>query len=204
MKIAVVGTVDQEYTTAWHYASAFEQLSHDVERRRRARVTDWTDIEVDGVHAELLVGRIAGLERVVETVADHLFSDDGDWVASAHPLRPRERVHWLRSGTHGPEAHDSEAYPPWEPLWDVAFVGSVPGAHPEWATQRTELVARLRSWYGERFLHFGRGGVGLVDDSGNFRAELHGHWLNRFLRSVPVIVGDSDLVSRDGLYWSDR
>ena len=200
MHITVIGTVNQDYTTAWHYAAAFEQLGLGVERVPTDR--SWTGIEVDGLYSELRVGRVAEISVRVG-IDDHVFSDDGDWAADPGPL-PRDRVHWLRSGTHGPEAHDSEAYPPWVPQWDVAFVGSAPGAHPEWAAQRAALVEHLREWFGERFLHFGPGGVGLTDDSQNYHTEIRGHWLNRLYRSVPIVVGDSTLVDRDGRYWSDR
>jgi hypothetical protein len=48
----------------------------------------------------------------------------------------------------------------------------------------------------------------MLDDSGNLWGyddrPLRGHWLNRALRSIPVVVGDSLFHDPDLPYWSER
>lgn len=125
---------------------------------------------------------------------DVLFSTDDtpEWEAAGI------RHHWLPPGVFGPECYDAAPEPDLWP-YDVAFVGSAPDInggnyHPEWG-HRAELVARLRDWYGARFVHVGNGGD---------RPGLRGHDLNVCYASVPVIVGDSCFVQADRPYWSDR
>ncbi len=208
MRITVVGSTDVPYTTAWHYAEAFAKLGHEVERAA-TRDQEFAGLHFDdGTHdvevALVRVGRIIGDSFVIP---EHVpfFTDDGVWAAQ-HPTIGNAQVHYLRSGCHGPEAHDSEPYPPWQGRWDVAFIGSSPG-HPEWP-QRVELIAHLREWFGDRFIHVGPGGEQVEDDSkllwGYEDRPLRGHWLNRFLRSVPIVVGDSVLHDRAQPYWSER
>lgn len=133
-------------------------------------------------------------------VAD-VFTADGDHDEDF--ARDGVNHHFLRPGVLAEEAHDSEAYPPWVGRWDVAFVGSS-GYHPEWP-HRPELVNWLRNTYGDRFIHIGPGSSQTVtDDGGRELDRLRGHWLNRFYASVPVTVGDSCLLRRDGRYTSDR
>lgn len=130
-----------------------------------------------------------------------VMTPDGDHVEEFK--RDGVNHHFVRPGVLAEEAHDSESYPPWEGRWDVAFIGSS-GYHPEWP-HRPQLVAWLRENYGERFIHIGPGTDQFVtDDQGNDLDRLRGHWLNRFLASVPVTVGDSCLLRRDGFYTSDR
>lgn len=198
--ITIIGRVHEDYTTAWHYATALEHLGRDVQRMIWTH--DDTVIVVDGKRVGVEVGRRAGLaERPIPDATDVFFTDDGVW-AREHPQYGATDVRYLRAGCHGPEAHDSEAYPPWEPLWDVAFVGSSPG-HPEWP-HRAELVAHLREWFGDRFLHLGPGGQTVEDDSLNHHASLRGHWLNRLYRSVPLVIGDSLFHDPLEPYWSER
>lgn len=196
MNVTVIGTTDVDYTTAWHYAAALENLGYEVQRL--AVRYPWVEVlSVRGI-AAVHVGRLAGLPRLPMPPAKVLFTDDGVWAAA-------NGAHYLRSGCHGPEAHDSEPYPPWEPRWDVCFVGSSPG-HPEWP-HRAELIAHLRDWFGERFLHVGPGGVAIEDDSRKFWGQdipLRGHWLNRTLRSVPITIGDSVFHDPNLPYWSER
>lgn len=211
MKVTVIGTTDLDYTTAWHYAAAFEKLGHEVDRvveptRRVPR------LEIAGVMGAVHVGRLHGLmwgELVLDWALRQpgrldFFVDDGVWAAQNPTIGPTT-VHYLRSGCHGPEAHDSEPYPPWQPRWDVAFIGSSPG-HREWP-HRAELVFHLREWFGDRFIHVGPGGHEIVDDSQRrwgIERPLRGHWLNRLLRSVPVTIGDSVLLERRQPYFSER
>ncbi len=208
MRITVVGSTDVPYTTAWHYAEAFAKLGHEVERAA-TRDQEFAGLHFDdGTHdvevALVRVGRIIGDSFVIP---EHVpfFTDDGVWAAQ-HPTIGNAQVHYLRSGCHGPEAHDSEPYPPWQGRWDVAFIGSSPG-HPEWP-HRVELIDHLREWFGDRFIHVGPGGEQVEDDSkllwGYEDRPLRGHWLNRFMRSVPIIVGDSVLHDAAQPYWSER
>lgn len=177
-------------------------------------VAVWRECERRGVvTAAVHLDRWWGLSREPEVDSQamfamaHVFTADGD----AHDwfLERGVNHHWLPPAVRGSEAHDSEPYPPWQPLWDVAFVGSAPtpaGGHyhdEEWPHRR-ELVAWLRARFGDRFVHIGNGGDVIVDDSMNERTTLRGHWLNRLLRSAPLVVGDSCLVRREGRYWSDR
>lgn len=83
---------------------------------------------------------------------------------------------------------------------DVAFVGSWNGyGHPEWEPMRTELISRMRGWYGERFRTWPEPG----------HQAIRGAMLNDLYASVKVIVGDSCLApAKDGQritrYVSDR
>lgn len=204
MKITVVGTTDVDYTTAWHYAAAFEKLGHEVERGQDASET-YIRLP-DALWAQVEIGRRWGVPPRRPVRAEHLFTDDGVWAAANPVIDYATEVHYLRSGCHGPEAHDSEPYPPWEPMWDVAFIGSSPG-HSEWP-HRVELIAHLREWFGDRFIHVGPGGDQVEDDSkllwGYADRPLRGHWLNRALRSVGVVVGDTVLHDEDAPHHSER
>jgi hypothetical protein len=199
VNVTVIGTADEPYTLAWHYAAAFEHLGLEVERHAQGPAGDrGVIVNLGGnLNYRVDVGRRSGLPIPLPPLEIiPCFTDDGV-LAAEH-----ENAHYLRAGCHGPEAHDSEPYPPWEPLWDVAFVGTSPG-HPEWP-HRAELVAHLRDWYGHRFLHLGPGGQTVTDDSQNVRADLRGHWLNRLYRSVPIVVSDSLFHDPDLPYWSER
>lgn len=132
---------------------------------------------------------------------EHVFTADGDHQAEFE--RDGVNHHFLRPGVRTEHAHDSEAYPPWVGQWDVAFIGSS-GYHPE-HSHRGEMVAQLREWYGPRFLHIGPGTSDSVTlDTGEVVDRLRGHNLNRLYSSIPVTVGDSCLLTRNGYYTSDR
>lgn len=155
-------------------------------------------LEADGVRtAAVHLDTWKGLDREAEVVTQSMFrvqdffTVDGD----AADLWERAGVHWhyLPAGVVEDEAIDTEPFDRTECPWDVAFVGSR-GYHHEWS-HRPELVDWLRSRYGDRFVHVGDGDLPTkrgVDD------------LNRFYRTVPVIVGDSLGAELGSRYWSDR
>lgn len=156
------------------------------------------DLEADGVKtAAVHLDTWNGLDREAEVVTQSMFrvadffTVDGD----AALLWDRAGVRWhhLHAGVVEDEAFDAEPFGRGECPWDVAFVGSR-GYHQEWP-HRPELVDWLRARYGERFVHVGDG------DLPTMRGVER---LNRFYRSVPVVVGDSLGANRESLYWSDR
>lgn len=75
--------------------------------------------------------------------------------------------------------------------YDVAFIGSTTGYHPE-HTHRHDMLEQLRRRYGRRF----------VEVPGNGPA-IRGDELADIYATIPVIIGDSCLVGLDA-YWSDR
>lgn len=76
---------------------------------------------------------------------------------------------------------------------EIVFVGSSI-YHKEWP-YREELVRWLHMTYGERFAHYGNGGL----------PNIRGHELNTLYRSARVVVGDSLCLGyKHTDYWSDR
>jgi hypothetical protein len=163
----------------------------------------WREVEaMDCTTAAVHLDRWQGLMREHEVASQamfrmqYVFTADGD--AEEMYRAAGVNHHWLRPGVFEPECYDAERDPSLE-SYDVAFVGSAPtkrggNYHPEWG-HRAEMVAHLRDWYGDRFLHIGNGGD---------RSTVRGDALNRAYATISVIVGDSCLVTRGGRYWSDR
>jgi len=117
----------------------------------------------------------------------HVFTPDG----SHDHLWKRDGVnhHWLPPGVGARWCYDATPMPS---QYLVGFAGS-DRYHVEWP-HRGELLAHLRDWYGDRFVHLG----------GTSTPRVNGEDLNRWYRSVPVWVGDSCLTAPDFRYWSDR
>lgn len=165
--------------------------------------------EAGAVTAAVHLDRWLGLNREREVLEQpmfrmqHVFTADGD--AQQMYRDAGINHHWLSPGVYEGECYDADPDSEWAGRWDVAFVGSAPDRgqgnyHEEWP-HRGELVAQLRTVYGDRFVHVGNGG----DLANNHdRPNLRGDDLNRFYASVPIIVGDSIFARRDALYWSDR
>lgn len=182
------------YTRTWGH----------LPRRESTRL--WRKLEAEGVRtAAVHLDRWAGLarEHEVDTQAmftmGTVFTADGDAQQMYEERGVNHR--WLPPGVFAPECYDADPGADRDPLhpFDVAFVGSAPTSrggnyHDEWPHRRM-LVEKLRDWYGDRFVHVGNGGDLYT---------MRGAELNRFYASVPVIVGDSCLVTREGRYWSDR
>lgn len=184
------------YTRTWGLPPESEQL--------------WRDVEQAGcITAAVHLDRWMGLGREHEVREQtmfrmgHVFTADGD----AGPMYEAAGVnhHWLRAGVYKPECYDSDQV---DARWvgkRVAFVGSAPterggNYHDEWPHRRI-LVEQLRDWYGDAFVHIGNGGDYTAPDG---HQTLRGDDLNRFYRTVPVIVGDSCFAERGTYYWSDR
>lgn len=120
---------------------------------------------------------------------EHFFTVDrlqADYLSENTPTQG----HYLPPGVYGAECYLAE---PTEPF-DVVFVGSK-GYHPEYP-MRPKLVEWLASTYGDRFRHYGGGGLPTV----------RGAELNQVYANARVAVGDSLILDPDyrGKYWSDR
>lgn len=97
--------------------------------------------------------------------------------------------HYISAGVFGPECIIRDV----TKKHDVIFVGSSK-YHPEWP-YRSKLINWLDVTYGNRFEHYGNGGVKYV----------RGLDLNKLYWSTKVVVGDTlciDFKYPD--YWSDR
>jgi hypothetical protein len=119
---------------------------------------------------------------------DHFFTVDrlmADWLNANTPVRG----HYITAGVHEPECYMSEP----QDRFDVAFVGSK-GYHPEWP-YRPQLIDWLHQTYGDRFRHYGGGGL----------PSVRGNALNQVYADAKVVVGDSLCLNFDYPdYWSDR
>lgn len=109
-----------------------------------------------------------------------------DWFNTHTAVKGR----YLPAGVFGPECYIAE---PTESV-DVVFVGSK-GYHPEYP-MRAKLIEWLAATYGDRFRHYGGGGLPTV----------RGAELNQVYANAKVVVGDTLCLDPDydGLYFSDR
>jgi hypothetical protein len=122
---------------------------------------------------------------------DYVFTADGD---------PRTQDWFKSMGINhfwsAPAVVKRDCYitPPVEDFkQDVLFVGSSI-YHKEWP-YRAQLVEWLHKTYGDRFTHYGNGGV----------RSVRGHELNQIYASSKVVVGDSLCLGfNHENYWSDR
>jgi hypothetical protein len=97
--------------------------------------------------------------------------------------------HYLPAGVFGEECIHKDS----TKKKDVIFVGSKK-YHPEWQ-YRTQLVDWLDKVYGDRFEHYGNGGV----------ESARGLKLNKLYWSTKVVVGDTLCLNFNYPdYWSDR
>ena len=100
--------------------------------------------------------------------------------------------HYLQAGVYEPECYIAIPAKSW-PNKTVGFVGSR-GYHPEWQ-YRPQLIDWLKEKYGDRFVHYGNDGLGVV----------RGKDLNQLYSELSVVVGDSLCLNFDyPYYWSDR
>ena len=99
------------------------------------------------------------------------------------------RGHYMPPGVFAPECYMAEPTDP----FDVAFVGSYQ-YHQEWP-YRAQLIDWLRDTYGDRFRHYGGGGLPTV----------RGDALNQVYANAKVSVGDTLCLNFNyPHYWSDR
>lgn len=113
---------------------------------------------------------------------DHFFTVDklmADWLNEERKHgHPFAKGHFLPAGVFEDECFigiaDREKYP-----HDIVFTGST-HYHPEWP-YRQQLVNWLRDTYGDRFGHYGPGGL----------SSIRGKELNNLYESAKVVVGDT-------------
>jgi hypothetical protein len=226
MIIAFLGNFGVDYTSETHHAASLEALGHTVIRLQETKATadDIVTAGVDadlfvwvhthgwdtpdiGIALTILrdagtvllsyhLDRWIGLRRQADMRADapywqldHFFTVDrvqADWLNTHTSMRG----HYIPAGVYGPECYMATP----RTRFDVAFVGSK-GYHPEYP-YRPRLVEWLADTYGDRFRHYGGGGLPTVRG-----AELNGVYAD-----AKVVVGDSLCLDPQyaGHYWSDR
>lgn len=142
-------------------------------------------------HLDLYLGiqREKNLYRDPYFTVDHFFTVDklmADFLNNNTPVGPSfARGHFLPAGVLEDECFigtpDREKYP-----HDIIFTGSK-NYHPEWP-YRTRLIDWLQETYGERFGHYGSGGL----------PNVRGHELNNLYASAKIVVGDT--LCKDFIY----
>lgn len=169
------------HTHGWHTPEIEEALALAVNR----------NIPVITYHLDLWKG--LAREKDMETdpywrVLTDFFTCDklmADYLCESTSVRG----HYLPPGVFAPECYMAE---PTE-TFDVAFVGSY-GYHREWP-YRAQLIDWLRATYGNRFRHYGGGGL----------PSVRGDALNQVYANAKVVVGDTLCLNYDyPYYWSDR
>jgi glycosyltransferase involved in cell wall biosynthesis len=119
---------------------------------------------------------------------EHFFTVDSK-MAQWFNEETNVKGHYLPAGVFGEECTYKES----TKKRDVIFVGSKK-YHPEWQ-YRTQLVNWLDKVYGNRFEHYGNGGV----------ESVRGLRLNKLYWSTKVVVGDTLCLNFNYPdYWSDR
>jgi hypothetical protein len=125
------------------------------------------------------------------TMLDHYFTVD-QCLADHLNENTSVKGHYLPPGVFGRECYMAEksVAPPFE----VAFVGSK-GYHDSYP-MRPKLISWLQDTYGNRFAHYGGGGL----------PTIRGAALNQVYADAKVVVGDSYITDPNyaGKYWSDR
>lgn len=118
----------------------------------------------------------------------HFFTVDkkmADWFNEATDVKG----HYIPAGVYDKEAY----YKPSDIKHEVIFVGSKK-YHPEWQ-YRPKLISWLENTYGDRFTHYGNGGL----------KSVRGDELNAVYASTKVVVGDTLCIGfKYPDYWSDR
>jgi hypothetical protein len=118
----------------------------------------------------------------------HFFTVDSQ-MAQWFNKETNVKGHYLPAGVFGEEC----TYKELTQKKDVIFVGSKK-YHPEWQ-YRTQLVDWLEKVYGNRFEHYGNGGI----------ESVRGLRLNKLYWSTKVVVGDTLCLNFNYPdYWSDR
>lgn len=118
----------------------------------------------------------------------HFFTVDSQ-MAEWFNKETTVKGHYLPAGVFGEECR----YRKVETNRDVLFVGSKK-YHSEWP-YRTKLVEWLEDTYGNKFKHYGNGGI----------ESIRGMRLNKLYWSTKVVVGDTLCLNFNYPdYWSDR
>jgi hypothetical protein len=182
----------------WTRTKSLSDRIDDVTWWKMARLAGRSGVPVVGVHLD----RWWGLGRQQDLFAtpyfravDIMFTADG----GHDHLWERTGINhsWLPPGISERWCNLGVAKPQYD--CDVVFVGGWRNyGHPEWK-HRHELIAKLSTWYGDRFLALPR----------PFADAIRGLELNDVYVSAKVVVGDSCLVPKaDGSpmthYCSDR
>lgn len=225
MRIAFLGNFLVDYTSETHHAKSLGALGHHVtclqetstspqEIAEAAAVSDlFVWVHTHGWHTpEIETALALAIKRNIPVITYHLdlwkglerekdMATDPYWRAltdfftcdklMADYLTENTTVkgHYLPPGVFGPECYLAE---PTE-RFDVAFVGSY-HYHPEWS-YRPRLIDWLKETYGDRFRHYGQGGL----------PSVRGANLNQVYANAKVVVGDTLCLNYNyPHYWSDR
>lgn len=225
MKIAFLGNFLVDYTSETHHAKSLGSLGHEViclqettaapEQIHAASLDaelfvwvhthGWHTPQIEEALADAVKRNIPvityhldlwkGLEREKDMATDPYWRVLTDFFTCdklmAEHLTAHTTVngHYLPPGVYGPECYLAEPTQP----FDVAFVGSYQ-YHPEWP-YRPQLIDWLTATYGDRFRHYGGGGM----------FSVRGDDLNQVYANAKVVVGDTLCLGFDyPYYWSDR
>lgn len=225
MKIAFLGNFLVDYTSETHHAKSLGSLGHEIiclqetsttpdEIRLASSQADlFVWVHTHGWHVPQIEEALAvavnrnipvityhldlwkGLEREKDMATDPYWRVLTDFFTCdklmADYLTEQTTVkgHYLPPGVFGPECYLADP----TSRFDVAFVGSY-HYHPEWP-YRAKLINWLRDTYGDRFRHYGEGGLMTV----------RGADLNQVYANAKVVVGDTLCLNYNyPHYWSDR
>lgn len=225
MRILMLGNQRADYCSEVHYRKTFESMGHTIIFLQESEATGvdiirnynvdaffwihthgWNTTGIDGAlsflkgkgvptfgyHLDLYMGlkREPQLHEYV-TKLDHFFTVDklmADWLNG----NTGTKGHYLPPGVFGPECYiaqpDRVKYP-----HDIVFTGS--GNYHSEYPYRNKLINWLKETYGERFAHYGSGGL----------PGLRGHELNVMYASAKICIGDT--LCKDfkyPYYFSDR
>lgn len=187
--IAQVDLVDMLY---WTHTHSF-RLGRDEEVTRMLALYKEKGVPTVGYHLDLFLG----IEREKTLHTDpywdlqHFFTVDklmADWLNA----NTKTKGYYLPAGVFEDECYmakpDRERYP-----HEIVFTGSL-GYHKEYP-YRQKLIGWLHSTYGNRFAHYGGGGL----------PSLRGHELNTLYASAKIVIGDTLCKNFDyPYYFSDR
>lgn len=140
--------------------------------------------------------RWLGLDRVKDMGKEATWFTEYIFMADASPeaVAKYEELglnwYWLKPGVVERECFMAEKSPVFP--HEIIFVGSK-GYHKEYPW-REELINWLHETYGDRFAHYGGGGLDTV----------RGPLLNTLYASAKIVVGDSCFAGETSNYWSDR
>ena len=225
MRVAFLGNFLVDYTSETHHAKSLGSLGHEVRCLQettatpdqiRAAAADaelfvwvhthgWHTPEIEAALADAVNRNIPvityhldlwkGLDREKDMETDPYWRVLTDFFTCdklmADYLTDNTTVkgHYLPPGVYGPECYLAEP----TQQFDVAFVGSYQ-YHPEWP-YRPQLIDWLKNTYGDRFRHYGGGGM----------FSVRGDDLNRVYANAKVVVGDTLCLGYNyPYYWSDR